>query len=656
MDDEELEQGGQGDANITGGRFNPATKVANGAQNVENAAKGVSKLANQSSKKLTQKAAQQAGQQSAKTMAKATSRKKMSETAAKVATKAGKVAKVAAKLAKIMSTVGVIIIILIAIIGILVFIITGFGFIIGGLKEIGAKLWKELNSWIVGEENIVEDSTIIDTLSYLEEMDYDLYGYGFVRKDNALVEEKNDEDDDEEDDETEVSKKKLAYDTDSGVYDYITAYLISDNYAYIIKNDNESFRQAFSSPGNFLSGLTGGLGWGSGLISIYRQKEDGEKITGERGEPYGITGLDQAVTTGSQIVATGAGAIAGGATIGGAIGTCIPIPIVGTAVGVAVGAAIGGFCGWFSSEVLVYVTHWDDKTSSIVINRDEKTMEIVGAGLFNNTMMSYNLDGWVGRYSMPLEFLLATHIATMAPDLSYKLATSFPTDIEILLYESEEAALSARVKQSDGTTIETKAFDEEDGFNFGGVFTGGDLNAKQCYEVMKNNKLHSIQDENSEYNCLGITSKELENDDWKIGEYITLKCNDDNKITKDQLKTTIEEKEGKIKGWIEDASGSYVWSEQAEQEVYDNLLKAIEDDNNESYDFDASGRDGYTFECGTEHDDGSATFILDATFELIQQWGLDAGAIDTWFRPTTLKLVVMSENERRKAMFRYKHK
>lgn len=269
MDDEELEQGGQGSANQTGGRFNPATKVANGAKNVENTAKGVSKLAEQSSKKATEKAAQQTGKKATKSAAKSASRKKMSQTAAKVATKAGKVAKVAAKLAKIMSTVGIIIIILIAIIGILVFIITGFGFIIQGLKNIAASFWTAIDTWFEGGENAeMSEQDIVDVASYLEEMDYDLFGYGFVTKDNAITSaednaekelrkelgdkkyedlvKKADEGDEEAqktiNDKKGSTKASLNGGKDAEAFKYLKAYLVSDNYAYFTKNENTNLR------------------------------------------------------------------------------------------------------------------------------------------------------------------------------------------------------------------------------------------------------------------------------------------------------------------------------------------------------------------------------------------------------------------------------
>ena len=63
---------------------------------------------------------------------------------------------------------------------------------------------------------------------------------------------------------------------------------------------------------------------------------------------------------------------------------------------------------------------------------ESKTLEIK-RGWFNNSI-KYNLDGWTGRYGMPIDFLLSVHLATMMPDLSYDMATSFNTIIKLLLH------------------------------------------------------------------------------------------------------------------------------------------------------------------------------------------------------------------------------
>ena len=52
--------------------------------------------------------------------------------------------------------------------------------------------------------------------------------------------------------------------------------------------------------------------------------------------------------------------------------------------------------------------------------------------------MVYSLDGWTGRYGMPVDFLMSVHIATMMPDLAYDMVQAFPTEVEIYLHYISE--------------------------------------------------------------------------------------------------------------------------------------------------------------------------------------------------------------------------
>ena len=92
---------------------------------------------------------------------------------------------------------------------------------------------------------------MVDTLNYLEEMGYDLYGYGFVTKKDALetTTEKGNE------------EKSLKYDVKDDAYKYVRTYLVSDNYATITKNSNKNLKTMFSSWATFWS--SDPLAWGS---------------------------------------------------------------------------------------------------------------------------------------------------------------------------------------------------------------------------------------------------------------------------------------------------------------------------------------------------------------------------------------------------------
>lgn len=526
--DEEEQNGGQ-QSQGRGSRGGLGSKLNNVKDKAENIQKGAQNRSDMHKKKATQKGnkakdlqakagqggkgAAKAGQKAGKATKQAAKHAKKAEKMAKVAAKAGKVASAASKLAAIASTVGIVLIIIIAIIGILVFIIAGFGLIMKGLQDLVDGFMNYMESLWGGEENRVETDQIAEVLGYLQEMDYDLYGYGFVTKENALVdadeavekklatkmggeenlakarrikevEGKNKEEikkygqennwteaqikeaytmadtdreseikkldekttaakDEVENDYGKSNGKVLAYKSGTEDFDeayrYIIPYLVSDNYAKVIKNNNKNFKTAFSGVGTFFNGLfNNGTAWGSGLLSIYH-----EESVGKRGDAFGNSGMHEALNK----------------------AWIIPTPVTWIA------SAASNLVSTFEGDVDV---------------TDDGYLVIKGSGTFSHDIMKYKIDGWIGRYGMPIEFLLATHIATMAPDVSLKLATEYSTDVEVLLHESENGTVKSAVK-IDGTQITQeeiqKAWDEANGIS---------VSSEACaLAVLRNTKLES---------------------------------------------------------------------------------------------------------------------------------------------------------------------
>lgn len=407
--DENQEQENQRRQEQNGSR-NPINRAAVAAQNLaDNANKATHKLGSTAGKmreKAEQKRqmassagnaqkSQKLAQQATKLEQRAGKLEKAAKKTEKVAKKAEKFSKLALKLMKIIGFIGFWLLIIMIIIGLLVFIITGWGMLLSGFKQIAQGFLDTCEAVWAGKQTVVHDDEIINVMDNVQQMGYDLYGYGFVSsKKGAPYKDGNYQFYTQEDDGQKSLIEELE---DNEAYRNITTYLVSDNYAYCIKNSNRNFKQAFSSIGNFFTGLFDRTAWGNGLISIYHQAElpDGStnnKITGIAGNSYG--GLK-------------------------------------------------------------------DLTSSVKVNRSAKTLDISASGFGSNQTFSYKLDGWTGRYSMPLEFLLATHIATMAPDLSYKLATSFDTDVEILLATTKGNSTQGGVKLQDGSVITYNDFAAE---------------------------------------------------------------------------------------------------------------------------------------------------------------------------------------------------
>ena len=178
--------------------------------------------------------------------------------------------------------------------------------------------------------------------------------------------------------------------------DYISIYIMSDNYMYTLKNNNlvtltsannwlenviAAIGTAYYKTRNFVMGpvldyigVTDGVteAWGRGLIAIYR--EDGKNF-GKRGHIYNN-----------------------------------------------------------NDDIFSWLT--TNRGKAIKMDAKQKTMTIQRSSIFDyNAPMKYSLDGWTGRYGMPLEFLLSIHLATQMPDLAFDMVTSFPTNINMYLHD-----------------------------------------------------------------------------------------------------------------------------------------------------------------------------------------------------------------------------
>ncbi len=447
MDDQEEEMENQEQNN--GGAGLPLSGVASDLQGIADKAKGLESKMTSKAGKMREKAAGkrqlatiQGGPKAAMLNRRAgnleNKARKLEEKTKKVrkiAQKAEKFSKLAMKLGKLIALAGVVILIILVVIGLLVFILTGWGMLLSGFKQIAQGFFDQCQSILSGAETVVHGEDIVTALGNIEQMGYDLYGYGFITaKDESSKEENgnykfyNKAETTEEG--TTGENSLIESLEEKNAYRNITTYLISDNYAYYIKNHNFNFRAMQLDAKHFFGGIFDGTNWGSGLISIYKQDGNDNTVTGVRGEVYG--------SLGDKIVH--------GATLGTVATSYNPI------FGI-VGGAVEGIGSIFAD--------WDEITSSIKVDRASKTLNISAIGLGHNQTFSYKLDGWTGRYSMPLEFLLATHIATMAPDLSYQLATSFNTDVEILLATTTGNETKGGIKLPNGTVITYDDFEKK---------------------------------------------------------------------------------------------------------------------------------------------------------------------------------------------------
>ncbi len=308
------------------------------------------------------------------------SRKRIQEALSKSTTKNAAAKSLIKVLLPVLTWVLVFIIILIIIIGIVLFFITMPGMVMDKLKELSKNVGKGIAGFF-GEDKTkqVDDEEICDVLDYLEQMGYDLKGYGFLTdyvgpKDGDGVERYTA-------DEAESKKDKSEGDIKEAKSDIIFTYLVSDNYVYTIANFNQTtggnggfwekiftgIKSLLLKMGNILSRGQLGQFWGRGMIELYDEQktESGYSILGTKGRYY-TNGL------------------------------------------------------------------FDKIQIKIDEEKNKRVLSIkrgMGAG-----ETEYNLDGWTGRYGMPIDFLLSIHLATMMPDLAYDMVESFDTKITVLLH------------------------------------------------------------------------------------------------------------------------------------------------------------------------------------------------------------------------------
>ena len=275
----------------------------------------------------------------------------MKKNAKKKAASAGTKAKSAAAMGPVIFWTVVVIVAIIILVGIIMFFMTMPGMVMDKLKLLGKSIINSVLSFFGQDEStFVDDEQIYQVLDYLEEMGYDLKGFGFLTDyvDGETTGVKREEDESGEEKITEAYS------------DFVKRYIISDNYIYIIKNKNLST--------NWLDALWQHLGhlFGSpysqestrGLIAIYKE-----------------TGLGRADEN-----------------------------------------------NLFSD------------LGAMSVDTDKKVLYLTKD---NQHYVAYNLDGWIGRYGMPLEFLLSVHVATMMPDLAFDMADTFSTNVNIYLRDVE---------------------------------------------------------------------------------------------------------------------------------------------------------------------------------------------------------------------------
>lgn len=152
--------------------------------------------------------------------------------------------------------------------------------------------------------------------------------------------------------------------------------------------------------------------------------------------------------------------------------------------------------------------------STISVNREEKTMEITSKDWseLTSNKFKYNLEGWTGRYGMPLEFLLALHIATMSPDLTEELIENknLQTEVNVLLEKDEDYNIDYKItyKDKELPIKRGKLGAEQD---LGKDFIDKYINKQDCSVNIPEEEIETVKQKMSINSLYGLITK-LRND------------------------------------------------------------------------------------------------------------------------------------------------
>ena len=273
-----------------------------------------------------------------------------------------------------------VVIVLIVVIGIIMFFISGIGLIFDSIDKFSDGFKEYVTDSWYGEAKNVKPYQVIQVADKLESMGYDLFGEGFVTdkvKDNndALIGDGVAEyresigkpvNTEHPSDSITVDEKGDGIARDEyGITNLNSAvlrrYLVSDNYIYTLYNTKGSWKDFFSG----VEAKDGFILPRYGLIRLVLESSEG---FGSFGRAF-----DQAAYNSITNKIARMGYSSGTDTIEADIDPVKKTLNIGTKRGVLF---------WKQTDTL-----------------------------------SYNLEGWTGRYGMPLEFLLAMHLASEQPDL-----------------------------------------------------------------------------------------------------------------------------------------------------------------------------------------------------------------------------------------------
>ncbi len=345
---------------------------------------------------------------------------------------------------QVLLIIAIVVIIIFVIVGVIGFILFIPGLAINALKEFAQGAIDTVQSWFTTEADAyINEEDVVDLANYLEELEYDLVGYGFITPNPNFSQ-------------------------DLGIVTYTE--LQDQGYIYFERRgDDENARYYSQSAEEDPDGSSAFNGNYYNSLGILVDNRTGEAVDGEYVDQYGLERSTEETSN------SGAGKIVGFGNdwLSGIAGWTVDTKLLRTyllsdykiyAIRNADGTFLnklysrikktfGGYDSAWSKGLLKFYyavdgiadSAWSADWDSIVygdkIKINGTTMSIRN-GYFNNSTI-FDIEGWADRYGMNLEFLLSLHIATMQPDLVYAMLQSFDTEVQVYLNDSGEAEVEA---------------------------------------------------------------------------------------------------------------------------------------------------------------------------------------------------------------------
>lgn len=178
----------------------------------------------------------------------------------------------------------------------------------------------------------------------------------------------------------------------------------------------------------------------------------------------------------------------------------------------------------WNGQGMLYIHEGAISNSSIDIEKKELTMTRYQGGLsFAWNDYVYSLDGWTGRYGMPLSFSLALHLSTMKPDLVTTIIEEFDTTVNIDQKKTSiDIELSYIDEDGNEYSIDNAPLNSDDIENIKKQFTTEDAAIYQPYiTTVENHWYYKTIDFSNAYEDTDDYSQDYQSDNSTVNKILT---------------------------------------------------------------------------------------------------------------------------------------